>query len=460
MKKRVSNKHPLLLQHLHGDMIDEIAAWRSLLAHEWRWISALVAVFLALLALSRPLPPRDVYLAAGQPGSTFEALAQKFVPLFAREGVRLHLVTTAGSVDSLNSLADETTPINAALMVGGVIQKGAFPRLASLGSIEYAPTWLFYRGAPPKGEGVGFFADKRVAVGLPGSATEIMLQKILQLNGDSLDGRPNYLRLSNRDAAEKLARGEIDAAFIVDGIEGANVQKLLFDKNVHLYNFEFAAAYVKKLPFLNVVTLPKGALNLKDNHPAQDVQMLASTMTLLVERDMHPAIQQLFLLTADTISKDLSQFFAKPEFFPAYVDRAVALSPVAQRFYDHGPPMFRAHLPLWLASYLDRIWLVLIGAIAIAFPIFKLLPSYRNKRSIMLVADAYAEIQAIEQLAGGAGSPAELQALLDRLNELDAETRECWVASSDMNRLYTMKSAINLIRTHIGNRIKALAMTD
>lgn len=43
--------------------------------------------------------------------------------------------------------------------------------------------------------------------------------------------------------------------------------------------------------------------------------MMASTATLLVENDMHPVIQLIFLLASDKISNEVDQFFATIRIF-------------------------------------------------------------------------------------------------------------------------------------------------
>ena len=41
---------------------------------------------------------------------------------------------------------------------------------------------------------------------------------------------------------------------------------------------------------------------------------------------------------------------------------------------------------------------------------------------------------------------------LDELNALDAESRGSWVSSVEISRLYSMKSALNLVRTQINKQ--------
>ena len=436
--------------HTRDSLFQEFQAWWGLLKSEWYWVLILIAGAILLLAFTRPLPPRDVYLAVGQEGSTFEALGQKFVPLFSRENIRLHLVNTSGSASSLKDLADKNIQVNAALMVSGIPEKDKYPDLNSLGSIEYVPLWLFYHGDSPVISGtIANFSNKKVAIGPEGSGTEIILERILSLSNVSLDKSATFLKIPNKEAAEKLISGEVDAVFILDGINGPNVQKLLAHDDVHVFNFEYAKALAKKLPYLGVVEIPKGSLDLKNLRPPKDISMLSSTVSLLVEKDMHTAVQYLFLLGAEKISNNVDQFFAKPDLFPAYLDHNIPLSPVANRFYEKGAPALKDSLPLWLSSYLDRIWILLIGALAVIYPMFKLFPSYRHTRAAMLISDAYQEILEIEQQADSCESLEMLQKMIDRLEEMNADSRRISISSDDINRLYSMKSALNMVHAQL-----------
>ena len=46
------------------------------------------------------------------------------------------------------------------------------------------------------------------------------------------------------------------------------------------------------------------------------------------------------------------------------------------------------------------------------------------------------------------------QPAVDELNALDAETTGSRISAVEINRLYSMKSALNLVRTQIANRIR------
>ena len=450
MNKFKAKKNPSLVLHTRDYLIQELQAWRELVKGEWPWLLMLVAGVTLLLAFTRPLPPKEVFLAVGQPGSVFQVMGEKFVPYFAQQGIKLNLVTTAGTENSLTDLDNVNNPVSAALMVGGLAFTNRYPRLASLGSIEYVPLWLFYRGdILDKKDAVNSLAHKRVAVGPPGSGTFTLLRRILSLSDIEIDGRPNFLRLANADAVDQLIAGEIDAVFLLDGIDSANVQKLLHRRDVQTFSFEYAPAIVKKLPYLETVVIPKGALDLTNLRPAQDVHMLSTTATLLIEKTMHPAIQHIFLISADKISREVDQFFARPGAFPAYIDHSMPLSSVAQRYYDQGPPPFKDDLPLWLVSYLDRIWILAVGFFAIIYPIFKLFPSYRHTRAVMMISDAYEEILEIDRRAAQTESIAELQSLINRLEEMNNDSRDISISSDEISRLYSMKSVLKMIHDQL-----------
>jgi len=80
----------------------------------------------------------------------------------------------------------------------------------------------------------------------------------------------------------------------VDSYDAPNVQTLLNDKSMHLVTFKRAAAYVKLMPYLNILDVPQGAFNLPRNFPSADMKLLATTTNILIDDRMHPAIQFLF----------------------------------------------------------------------------------------------------------------------------------------------------------------------
>ena len=451
-------KNHAFIRFIYNRLREEHLAWRIMFREEWISLLVILGGVLLIMFLTRPLPPGEVTLAVGQPGSTTEQLGKRYQEVFASEGVTLNLVNTAGSRESIVEANDAQTPINAGFLLGGIAHKGDFPRLVSLGSVQYLPLWLFYRGPQFSGaDAISYFRGKPIAIGREGSGTELLLTRILAMRGVKISGdNTNLRRLSHAEATEQLLAGKIDAMAIVDGFDSPAIQNLLAHPELHIFDFAYADAYVKRMPYLETVTLPRGSLNLIKLDPPHDIHMIASTVTLLVEKTMHPAIQQLFLLAADRTSQDVEGFFGRTEQFPAYIDKSIPLSEVAQRYYDKGAPWLTGLLPFWAVSYIDRMWLLVLGLFAIVLPLFRLVPNYRLFRSRQLISDAYDELKLIEERMYAATSIEQLRYLSERLEALDDELGDVWVSSDETNRFFTMKSAIGLVRREIGDRLQRL----
>lgn len=115
--------------------------------------------------------------------------------------------------------------------------------------------------------------------------------------------------------------------------------------------------------------------------PEEDMTILATTTTLLVENELHPLIQWMLLRAIREIHNEGSHFFAPTDFFPARLDNTTDLSPIAVRFYGHGFPALTEYMPWWLAIYLDRIWVILLTVVAIVVPLKEIWSAIRDLRT-------------------------------------------------------------------------------
>lgn len=461
MAKTKKNKEPSLVAHSLRSLLQEIVGWRNFIFTEWPLFLLMAAGVTMLLFVSEPLPPRNVYLSVGQPGSSFEQLGNKFKRYFDEEGITLNFVYTDGYTQSMQEISNPDSKVTAAFSLAGISSKSKYPNLQTLGSIEYVPLWLFHRGQELDTSTVlEAFRDKTVAMGPAGSGTSILTNRLLSLTNLDVNQLHNFVHMGAAQATEKLIDGEIFAMFIADAENGPNLQKLLKHDDIHPFNFEYAQAISKKLPILIPVVLPKGSLDLKDRRPVKDVNMLATTATLLIKKDTHPAIQHIFMRGAELISRDLEPLFSNPDFFPAYLDHSFPLSPIAHRYYERGAPILMDKLPLWLVSYLDKIWLLLVGSFAVIFPIVKLFPNYGRNRAVLIISNAYVELLDIERIAVETKSINKLRELQIRLEELNSEMLEIDIMTEEMNRLYSMKSALNTVRQLVANKLKELTLSQ
>jgi TRAP-type uncharacterized transport system substrate-binding protein len=108
------------------------------------------------------------------------------------------------------------------------------PGVESLGSVDYEPIWVFYKGSFVKNGLLDLdkFAKARVAIGPEGSGTHVQAMNILRVS--EVDRLPKLLPIKNDEAVTALKNGEVDIVLMVDGLRAKNVQALLNDPTVNL----------------------------------------------------------------------------------------------------------------------------------------------------------------------------------------------------------------------------------
>lgn len=405
---------------------DELRALVLFLRHQWYLVIIAMAALAFLVNHFNPIPPSTIRLASGQPGSTLELIGKKYQEKFKAHGVNIELVPSKGAADSLALL--EAKKADAAISQSDLhISKET--GVVSLGSINYQPLWLFYKGAETPQEDIfEFLKNKRVYVGVPGSGTRLVVDTLLKEAG-RLD-QPNFRAegaISAKDSVEALQAGRLDAVFLVDGHEFGNAHVLLQNPSIKIVNFSIADALARRIGHVETVVLPRGGISLSPIRPSTDIKMIATTTVLLVHNDLHHAIQNLFLIASDEIYKSERLFFDRPDGFPAFTDIRTPRSQIAENYYANGAPFLADRAPYWLASFIDLAWFSLLTVLAIAYPLFRLLPSYRKYIFKIFASRLYAEIFQVEHALYKAQSQEDLLHVRTQVESISQKVRSVWV---------------------------------
>jgi TRAP-type uncharacterized transport system substrate-binding protein len=170
--------------------------------------------------------------------------------------VRLNLVETNGTLDTLARLDDPRSGVSVALAQGGITSERESPGIASLGTLGYEPVWVFCRGFEPHA-GTGWAKGKRVAVGPEGSGTHKLALDLFGALGVDL-GTVRLSDLAGDAAAAALLRGELDMAWVVASWEMPVVRRLLTAETIKTASFPRADAHVALRPYLTKLILPQG----------------------------------------------------------------------------------------------------------------------------------------------------------------------------------------------------------
>ena len=413
----------------------------------WSVIAALAIVATAVwlaFAFLKPTPPRVVTVATGPEGGTGAEIGSRYREILARDGIELRLSPSAGAVENVARLRDPKSGVSVAVIPGGITTRRDSPELVSLGTLGYLPLWIFSHGQP-LAKDLRRSRNLRVSVGGEGSGSRAFAVEFLARLG-LVDGRnASFLALAPQEAGDKLVRGEIDAAIILDAWESPLVQRLLAAKDVHLVSAPRADSWVALYPYLSKVVLPAGVADMARDLPPANVTLLAPKANLVVREDLHPAIQYLLLDAAARIHSGPGVFQKAGE-FPAPEAGDFPLSDQARQFYKTGPPFLQRHLPFWLAILIQQLLVLLIPVLGLMYPLLKAAPGLYVWVMRGRVMKLYGELKLLEEELSAPGASARMEELVERLERLDERVHRVRVPPPFRPLLYQLMMHISLVR--------------
>lgn len=437
-----------LFRAMYDTVLDEVRSIQSFVRDAWPMLVLLFIILCVGIWFIRPAPPKHVLLDVGSQGGSYEHMGKQYVEFFAKNGITLELVHTAGAGENISRLRDSKDPLQAAFVQGGLIHKADAEALASLGSIDYEPLWFFYRADrfDEKHPDDAHFLSQSVAIGEPGSGTYAQAMHLMKLNG--LANSPNFRAMSNKEGVAAFKRGEVSSIFLVEGMDSSNLQEMLHDPMARLRSMRRAAAYTKLMPFYHEVHIPEGALNLQRNFPPENTTLVATTTSLVIDKTMHPAIQMLFLEAARAVNGHRT-FFSRYGEFPAYKESLLPESEVAKRYYTKGAPFLMDYLPFWLAEFIDRVFLLCVPMFAFAYPVIKSMPAFRLARVRKRINEIYGALKFLEQELISHYDPAKRHEYHQRLDEIERNSLALKVPKSMGSDYYSLRSTIDFMRSWI-----------
>lgn len=403
-----------------------------------------VLTWLAFVAF-RPTPPRSVTMAIDPEGSFNAVAAKRYRELLRRDGIELRLAPSAGAVESVAQLQDPKSGVSIAIISSGITDEQKSPDLISLGTLYYEPLWGFSRGrVVRKHEDL---VGLRISIGPEGSGSHALATEFLARVGIIDQKSATLLSLPAEDSAAKLQSGEIDTAILLDAWETPIVHELLTAQGVSLDGVPRADAFIALYPFLHKLVLPAGVADMKENRPPNDVVLLATKASLVVRRDLHPAIQYRLLEAASRVHSAAGLFHAAGQFpAPEVID--LPLGTHARQFYKTGPPFLQRHLPFWLAVLAQQLLVLLIPVAGVVYPLLRFSPAIYRWWQHRRIYRLYSELMALE--GEMASSPADhTEKYIERLNQLEDRASHLSLPIAFQPLLYALRQHVGVVRERI-----------
>lgn len=421
---------------------------RDLLVVALPLLVILVAGFWVASRFIRPAPPETLVITSGAEGGAYQRFAAAYADFLARYGIRLIEEASAGSIENLARLRATGSRVDAGFFQGGTGEPLEADELFSLGAFFYEPLWIFYRqgitpgGNPP--DRILQLKGRRIAIGGPGSGTRYLVLELLRANGLDASNTP-LIERGGLDLVDLFREGEIDAAFVVGPTQSAAVWSLLFAPGIRLMDLAHADAYVRRLPYLSKIVLPRGAVDVSLDIPPADITMVAATATVLVREGTHPALVDLLMQAASEVHGGPG-VFQKPGDFPRPMVVGFPMSAEAERFYRSGTPFLQRYLPFWAATLIDRAVVMLIPIFALLLPILKFAPSLYGWRVRSRIWRRYGQLKFLEAEIDEHPERHTIAEWLARLDEIERDVHHLPAPLAFADMLYTLRTHIALVR--------------
>ena len=417
-------------------------------------IPALAIVILAFWGayqFVKPAPPDSFVMSTGREDGAYYAAGLRYKAILARHGIDIKLKTSAGAVENLNRLADINSPVEVALVQAGTGAADEYPGLVTLGSVYYEPIWIFYRG-PRLADELRHLRGMHIGIGGIGSGTRKIATQLLLVN-EAWTPPTRISSLGGEAGAKALRSGDLDALFMVGPVDSPVIRSLLHDPEIRLLSFDRTAAYANVFPYLSVVKLPEGGINLLRNIPPNDVNLLAPTANLVVKEDFHPVLVDLMMQAIAEVHGGGGLLHKAGE-FPAPRDIEFPASREAQRFYKSGPPFLQRYLPFWAATQIDRIMVLLLPLLVVLIPIMRIAPAVYYWRVRSRIYGWYGELKFLELEIKDRFNAAGLQSYIERLDNLEKRAYTRPLPKAFTGEVYELRLHIGIVRQLIKSQSK------
>jgi len=292
---------------------------------------------------------KEIRIAIGSKVDAYSEYAKIYAKEFRKEGIRLKLVQTKGSVEAQDKLLKGE--VDFAFVQGGTEKKG----ILALANIMLEPIWIFYKG--DKISDLKSLKGKRIAICEKGSGIYPVTRELLALVG--INGfNSKFKHIPSSQAYKALKNGEIDAMFYIASVDAPFLKRLMIMPNVHLMNFadsseSYKQFFVKKNRHFEIVTLYKNAFDMKRHIPNEDYKLLALN-TLLATHNASDNMVRLMLKIATKVHHKVGVFHKENQ-FPNALSFKIKQHKASEHYFRERVNYYENHFSFWIAQSLNEL---------------------------------------------------------------------------------------------------------
>ena len=360
-----------------------------------------------------PAPPTKITITTGTKNGAFESIAKQYKEILADSGITLEIENSDGTGENLARLSDPKSNYQIGFFSEGSSDNADIKNIMSLGQISYLPYWIFYRSENEWSD-LDSLKGKRIAIGAESTGRHKFAKALhLDINTPMAD-----LVLSGEEATKALREGRVDAIIITGAFSIPQIQELLRDSSIRLLNFPRAEALTKIFPQLKHLVLPAGIVDFEKNIPPHDVNIIATSISVLVRHDLHPRIVHLLAQTLEKVHSGVGPFHTVGT-FPTQYDTVYPISNEARDYYKNGPSFINQFIPFWATNYIVRLLATLATIFAIVIPLIKLITKLYNWFIKRYTDNLFQKMRLMDIELRNTIEPERLEALKKNLNNIE-----------------------------------------
>lgn len=395
-----------------------------------------------------PAPPTSMTISTGGIKGAYYDFGNQYAAILKKSGIELTVEPSAGSLDNIERLKAKTAKVDLALIQGGISNAKLSPELMSLGRIFLEPLWVFYRKELSI-EKLTDLKGKRITIGAKNSGTGHLALSLLAANAISNENA-TLIQMGSQSAIDALENGEIDAIFLVLAPHSLMIDKLLHNTELKVMNFKRAEAYTRNFSYLSKIVLPQGAVDFVKNIPNEDISLVATSAALVAQKKLHPALAGLLIEALKDVHSKGNMFQTNGE-FPQSFDPEYPVTDDTVRSYSQGIPFLQRYLPFWLASFLQRTFLLLLPIATVLFPVVKLAPILYHWRVRQRILHWYVQLKNLEQDITPDADAEKIKQHQNELERIETAVQQIPVPTEFADQFYHLRGAVGLVRKRLAH---------
>jgi hypothetical protein len=314
------------------------------------------------LNLRRDIGRLDLAMLSGVPEGNYHHMVDELSQRAAKDGGKLHNVSSEGSAHNVRKLAAAAKSCEVAV---GVAQDGTQwgdPPPTLLGRLPKAESVLFFGKDADRLTQLSQLDHMKVGIGPENSGAAAIAQSIF----DQPELKALRLTLSYHSLADQLdlaAKGELDLAVVVMDEDAALVKRAMTEQGLQLAGFTHVDVIARRIPHLRTGRIGAGQYDAVKLVPKEDKKVMR-VETLVISNPCAGRSQVIDILML--LSKQFPDFIRHNKDTPNAT--GLELSPTSREFFEQGGPELADEYVPWLVDVMPPAnWAYVVMGVSLLF---------------------------------------------------------------------------------------------